>query len=109
MTMMITGLVTIDDTRVYPAIYDPAVRWNGWLCPFFERDVVDKIIADLFADWQEAGDYHAFRWEGEKLIETSKDGDESWDEEVLPVDGRYALGGWSWTWSAHEPDTDEED
>lgn len=92
------------------------VRWNGWVCPYFTREQIDKYIA--WWDGLSAVDgstiapdsYAECRWDAEYpevLHITEGDGeDDVWHDTLTPVDGLYPLGAWSWTWYVCAPDVD---
>lgn len=89
-------------------------RWNGWVCPYFTREQIDKYIA-----WRdslpEGGPiprtaYAECRWDAEYpevLHVTEGDGEgDDWHDTLAPVSGLYPLGAWSWTWYVCAPDVD---
>lgn len=98
-------------------------RWNGFVCPFFTRDEIDRYTAHV-----EASDpdnmYGRVSWDGDTLLLTEptyadppKPGENGIDydpdyqpERIDPTpDGLYALGAFGWTWSVCPPDVDPED
>ena len=104
--------VTYGDGRVYIAHTVSDIRWNGYLCPAFTRDVADQIAADLAQDEADAPDEFRIlvRWNGELqayLLQSAEY--ESAGDPPEIVRGRdsegttvYGIGSGSWTWSAVE-------
>lgn len=95
---VITGPVTIDGMIVAEGHYNPAVRWNGWLAPVFDRAEAGRIAA-----WANAEDAEntLFHWDGDVLVYAQLNYPDSEPERIEPdTDGRYAVGGFSWVWSA---------
>lgn len=94
------GPVTIDGMIVVQGYYDPAVRWNGWLCPSFDRAEAEQI-----ATWATTEDpeYTFFEWDGDVLIYTQLNYEDSEPERYEPdANGRYPIGAFAWVWSAAE-------
>lgn len=46
--MLIKTLLCLDaeDSPLYEGWHDPAEHWNGWAVPYFEREQLDKVVAD---------------------------------------------------------------
>lgn len=79
---------TIDNEDVYPGLTD-GTDWNGFACPLFAREVIERQIADspgvpLVYDARA----DAFVYDGEEIFEGED------------VDGTtyYAVGAGSWVW-----------
>lgn len=89
---------------VFTGWHDPALRWNGWCTPEFDRDEVERIITWVHVS--NAGDpdyYVTFEWDGPVLVQTNVDGGERSVERIEPnAQGRYPVGSFSWTWSELE-------
>ena len=94
--------VGIDGKHIADAYCDEH-RWNGWACPYFEKEQAEKVIdwlqndCDVIVAYDETNDAYITRY---------KDDDESDAEtwkgiDVKTVDGVkhvYSIGGWSWCW-----------
>lgn len=106
--------VTVDGDNVYDALLTAGRLWNGWECPSFPRDQVDKMAAD-FAKAAEAmpeGALGTLRWAADdpnvvefvssqdnKDGDELREGDEPWIDRVAPDgNGMYDVGGFSWCW-----------
>ncbi|WP_331732030.1 hypothetical protein OG592_41035 (plasmid) [Streptomyces avidinii] len=110
--------VTIDGTPDYPAVVDPANRWNGFVSPFFTLDTVRELAAETLDVATKQG------YDCADTIHVIDGGTDSggapravvlhirWmyleDEGPAQVtsiispreeDGLYGIGGWEWTWS----------
>jgi hypothetical protein len=95
--------VGIDDEQ-FPA-YDNGLRWNGWVCPTFRREVAEQVTAyfnqiNAAGPWPEDQDY--FVWVGDRIVHIH--GAYIDEPDYTPVliepdaDGRYAIGAMAWTW-----------
>lgn len=93
----------IDEGPVYPGYVDTGVTWNGWACPFFTREVAERI-----AEAATAGDFTvAYNEERDAFVETTEGfEDEATDypaQWVLTAEGwlrLYPVGAWAWVWDA---------
>ncbi|MFC0623795.1 hypothetical protein [Kribbella deserti] len=95
------GPVTIDGYITVMGHYDPAVRWNGWLCPSFDRDVAEKVAAWANEDPESA----RFTWEGDVLVYEQPNYPDSEPERIEPdSNGHYSIGAFSWVWSVAKGD-----
>lgn len=99
---------------IYIAHTISAHRWNGWVQPFFTREVVDQLAADLANQDEQDLDEHRMlvRWDEERQryilqsAELEADGDAP---EIVcghDIDGLtlYPIGAGSWTWYVAEED-----
>ena len=43
---LVDGIACVDGEGDYPCIFDPYTKWNGWSCPFFTRDIIEKVADD---------------------------------------------------------------
>jgi hypothetical protein len=106
--------VGIDDEQ-FPA-YDNGVRWNGWVCPTFRREIAEEVTAyfntiNAASPWPEEQDY--FVWVGHLIVHVH--GAYLRDPDYTPIivdpdtTGRYAVGAMAWTWRRtdehNRPDT----
>jgi len=90
-------------------------RWNGWVQPFFTREVADQLAADLVrADTQDPDDHRTFVLWDDKiqayLLQSAHweaEGEEPEIVEGRDIDGTnvYAIGAASWTWYEAEEGT----
>ena len=81
--------------------------WNGWACPYFPKDVADRLLElinnDGFNDawYNETADAYYVKPEGGYDDEV-----EEFTGQVIECDGEkhkvYAIGAWSWTWEHKE-------
>jgi hypothetical protein len=98
------GLVRLDDSPTFEALYDPTVRWNGWLCPYLDRANTEKLV-DLMNEWaKKYPEGGSFAWDGDVVVETVEDGDETHVDRHEPIivagTQRWTIGAFSWVWSA---------
>lgn len=88
--------VTLENDEVYPC-YLRGDKWNGWECPRFDRETVDRLL-------RECG--HSSRREGHSVIIPYDGEDAVYPRETISLDGRqieaWAIGAGSWTWSEEE-------
>jgi len=95
--------VAIGDGHSFPALVDLGERWNGWLCPRFDRTIVGRVVDWLNGERATAPecdrpDYAHATWTGTTIL-LSECGDASAPERIEPdADGRYSLGAYSWCW-----------
>jgi hypothetical protein len=82
---LVKASFAIDATDAYDGWHDPAVRWNGFACPLFERVEADRI-AEVFGLRYAAGD-DAYSDETDVYAGTQRD-----DLHL------YAIGDHGWTW-----------
>jgi hypothetical protein len=103
------ALVTIDGVGQFRAWVDDRERWNGWLVPRFTRAVAEEVMAWLNAEHADVGDgSDRAEWDGEVWVHHSPMYEDSGyaPERLQPGlrDGRYPIGGYSWTWCRVTPD-----
>lgn len=98
---LVKGELTLNGENHYTGYYNPAVDWNGWICPYFTKMVVMNILDEC--------DVH--EWQGEKLIITTWEGyePEEYTPQTIEHDGQtitvYALGAFFWTWDVWDEST----
>lgn len=104
-------LVTCDgaggDEFVYKAYTDGA-DWNGWDCPFFEKEEADRLMSDFNGAGMDGNIYYkeendAYYFHDNNYPEDPDDQYEGLDLDT--VDGLkhvYAIGAWSWTWYEYQ-------
>jgi hypothetical protein len=93
--------VTIDDPNFsVPALVDPLVRWNGFLCPRFEREAAEKVV-----DWINNGEYQCAHWDGETLVVTDTESDPAEERFTVDTDGLYPIGAFAWRWDSADDKT----
>lgn len=82
--------------NVHTALLDPNDKWNGWACPYFERDEVLKMAGWLSDMFTEDLVYDA----GTDTFTVYECGEAIEDACGMDIEGHhvYPLGtGW-WTW-----------
>ena len=103
-----------DDTEPYVG-WTSGDTWNGWECPYFEKDVADKILVDMNAlsgiDWgmyDAESDSYKFAYDGEAVAGQTEDNIETFEPQFIETpEGKkkvWSIGGWSWVWSLYNPD-----
>jgi hypothetical protein len=67
--------------------YDTGKKWNGWACPVFTREQVERIMWDWpgMSEWDDEATVAVFFHEGE-------------EERFEGVDGLWAVGSKAWCW-----------
>lgn len=88
--------------------HDPERRWNGWACPWIERDEVPRLIDALNLGHSCCGyseDVPEWELTDTGLARTKLPKDSDYYEEHEPTaDGYYAIGAWGWCWQDHKPE-----
>lgn len=120
--MITTGYVSFDslpqgDEPAVLAQYDPAERWNGFVCPHMDAlsavTVLDWIGSDHeygvtydfvpgdYEDVDEFGQYVLLVTDIQYSDPESCDYQDDYEpERIAPdADGLYALGAYAWTWT----------
>ncbi|MEC3979920.1 hypothetical protein [Amycolatopsis sp. H20-H5] len=94
--------VSIDEPY-FPALVVPE-SWNGFANPLFRRDVADAVVAwvnDIYRSYGD--DQERAYWDGDTIVHVHPayvDEDGYTPDRIAPHEGRYAIGGWEWCWSA---------
>jgi len=86
-------------------------RWNGFVCPHFTRQEIERYIAWVAAQPADH-DYEAVSFDGDALVfgPSRQYPDEGPLDPIPPTaDGLYPLGAFGWTWTVVPPDIDPED
>lgn len=98
------------DAETHEAVFDALVltdqRWNGWAIPYFTLDEVRRIAAWI-GRTGEAAPHILIDSDGETVILVEDYGSGGRDDtpddvavhRMSPLDGRYSVGGMSWTWT----------
>ncbi len=90
----------------FPAWIEPGTRWNGWMRPWFDRDVAERVVDWLNTTADELPPDDAWvraRWEGDTIVLIESDGVEQQEIRCPPdASGRYPIGAGGWTWSLVE-------
>lgn len=82
-------------------------RWNGFVCPYFDRAEIDRYIAHVAAGEDPNDPYlEVASWDGDVLVVHDAqyaDEPDYEDERIEPVIDdqgvqRWSLGAYSWTW-----------
>jgi hypothetical protein len=106
---LIARRVSIDEWLVaIPCLMNPRDRWNGWACPYFTREAVERIIAAIAPDGSDDLVF-ATDWEAGTVTLTTAIGtrDEYTDVvEAVEIDGTpyWPVGAWGWVWSDDDED-----
>lgn len=89
--------------------YSDGRHWNGWGMPYFERDVVQKVMDLINTARAEAGQGHQLIWTGVDVIDVGDDnGEEIIVYEPTTIDTLtgpvqvWGLGAGYWCWEATE-------
>lgn len=91
---------TIDVSEKYYEGYTDNRLWNGWECPWFTKEVADKMIDDL----NKEGVKSKYDTETDTYIVNFEDLDtidefEGYDVETVDgVQHLYPIGAWCWIW-----------
>jgi hypothetical protein len=70
-------------------------EWNGWACPYFPFEQVQKIVeaqnvsADIKARYDSSQDKFVFEF---------SDGTEEYNAEIFPEGKLYPIGNSAWIW-----------
>lgn len=67
---MMNGMANIDGEGDYPCIFNPNRRWNGWACPQFTREVIERIAKDWGTEIVKVHDHEYFfneEYDGEPM------------------------------------------
>ena len=90
---MFKGKFQIEDGPIYNG-YTNGNHWNGWACPWFTKEVADKIATEVNADapyctmhYDKANDAFVYKAEGD-------------DECIYKANtqGLYPIGNGDWRW-----------
>lgn len=83
------------------------IRWNGFVCPHFERSEIERYQAFVAA--LPETEYGRVEFRGDELVQLPDPQYPDGEENVGPTaDGLYPLGAFGWTWSICPPDLDPE-
>jgi hypothetical protein len=112
------GVVRIDGFGPFPAEIDTQVRWNGWACPRFTREIAEQIAEASTkpppGNPSLPPDYSSWHWRADVLVmkvnpEVTDYGpveSDYFDEWAPDDDGKYHVGAYAWTWDDEEPGRD---
>ncbi len=97
------GLVGIDGQPGFPAWWDDDDRWNGWLNPGFTHHAAQEVVAWTNRCFDEAPDASdRLEWVGDNIVhhQPMYEGEAGYAPFIISPseDGRYFIGGYSWTW-----------
>lgn len=103
----------IDENKAFEGWHEPSVRWNGFACPFFEREAAEEIARYCLA-W--GTDCH-FDEEEDAFVFVRHGAPEGEDEpftgqDIATPEGTkhvYAIGAWCWVWTEAEKEEDDTD
>jgi hypothetical protein len=106
---LVARRVSIDEwLTAIPCLMDPRQRWNGWACPYFARDAVERIILAIAP---EGGEYTKIipDWDAATVTMISGEGTDDEYTDVVEahvIDGTpyWPVGSWGWVWSDDDED-----
>jgi len=80
----------------YPCVADPDNRWNGWAVPWFEKPVLDRIVADT--NKMSNSDLQYKQTPTELLLVDPNDYENSNQVSKATINGKeyYTIDGWCW-------------
>lgn len=89
--------------------YTDGTLWNGWECPWFTKEVADKMVRDFIRDGGEAKydpktDSYTFlgeNWGSKDVF----DGDDVETEDG--IQHLYPIGAWCWIWDEVEKEEEK--
>lgn len=91
-----------DPDTTFPG-YTKGEEWNGWACPYFEREVAERI-AKRYVEMHEDGPDEGY----EAKYDSERDAfvfyEPVYEEPIVfnsvEIDGKklYAVGAYHWTW-----------
>ena len=87
--------------KVYDAYIEKDVDWNGWVCPWFTKEIVEEILTYLGYEWHyhSSDDEFEFKWLDDNAIDVVFG-------QNISVNGTqehlYPLGNKSWIWAEFE-------
>lgn len=92
-------------TGIYWGYYDPDDDWNGFACPYFDRETSETILDDIVEDL----DTDCVSWEYDVALDSfmlhgdDRYADEEWTGEYDAYhdggeDPLYCIGAREWSW-----------
>ncbi len=111
-TEMKEGFARIEDGTFYPCLCNPVQRWNGWACPYFTKEVMDKVLEEcgemVSVGTEELEDetVHNYMW---KINEPYDDDTPDVCVYVDKSTGLHYLDGWCWDFYTPEEKKQAED
>ncbi|MFB6726828.1 hypothetical protein ACFCV3_42055 [Kribbella sp. NPDC056345] len=91
------GPVTLDGKAFFQGHYDPVKRWNGNLCPSFDRAEAEQV-----AEWMNyegaRGPKDLCTWDGDTFVYDNPDSSDDPERFEPDESGHYAIGAGSWYW-----------
>lgn len=90
--------VYIEAFGTFPALTQEGVYWNGFECPYFTKEVADKIMESV----NKYGDTISMSYDKEEdAYIYFEEGHENERFPSMEVEGQkyYAIGAFSWTWT----------
>lgn len=91
---MLKGLFSTNELNCFEGYHDPAVNWNGWLCPCFTQEVTKD-----FLNWLSVCYGFDYTFTEHDQVFTLYEGDQVADRFVpVQIDGLtlYRLDGYTW-------------
>lgn len=83
--------------KAYFGFIEQGVDWNGWVCSWFTKEVVEEILTYLGYEWyyHSNNDTFEFRWPDDKEVEWLSGQNVLVDDTIEHL---YPLGNRSWIW-----------
>lgn len=95
--------------KTYPAFADLATEWNGFVVPFFSKEVAQEIVNDqavLVALAHDNEEIDTLAWDDTNTVLVATVGDHTEVVTVHPITTEhgdlYCIGGYNWTWEVIE-------
>lgn len=85
--------------------YSTGETWNGWKCPYFTKEVADKLMTYLLKEGAMEKAYYDAEKDAYVLHVADADADEIevWESEITKINDEiikvYPIGVFSWCWS----------
>lgn len=101
--------VEIEDTGVkYKALVSSRV-WNGWLMPYFTKEVAEQVCRDMCPPEEGWWRYHEPDDAFYTFWANQNDWPYDWPGEVIAGQKLYGIGAGCWVWSSAEPFVEDEE
>jgi hypothetical protein len=87
--------------KVYDAYIEKDVNWNGWVCPWFTKEIVEEILTYLGYEWYYHSDEDSFefKWLDDNAIDVVFGQNKTVNKRKQHL---YPLGNKSWIWDEFE-------
>ena len=98
------GLFSIEDWLGPFEGWTAGESWNGWDCPYFEREVAMQI-AEVWEQLAFSGEVFQSRYDEDQDRFCFRSNDSDWEcfgRQIITVEDRqitvYAIGAYAWVW-----------